>query len=191
MTASSAIMLTRVQRSVQTDGNHLDFHPHKPHHRNSSSIRDQVRVLAQDLLILSRSAVKGSCQRGSSETQSSLPVVQSVHLSPQSSQLMTKQSQFIKSLLVCLIFYTHDYSHCFPQPYSSLSRPFLKCYLQNCTELFSLTIAEQSTEITSFALQAELLFIHPSTALASFSTTNNHVELVVFFYPAQSFSAEL
>lgn len=112
-----------------------------------------------------------------------MPVVQSLPLSPQSSQFTTKQLQFIKSLLVCLIFYTPNYSQCFSQICSSLSRSFLKCCPQNCTEFFSFTITQQSREITSCALQAKLLFIHPSTAFASFSTTHNHVQLVILFYP--------
>lgn len=49
---------------------------------------------------------------------------------------------------------------------------------------------KHSTEITSCTLQAKLLFIHPSTAFAFFSTTHNHVQLVILFYPTpQSFSA--
>lgn len=80
---------------------------------------------------------------------------------------------------------------CTASPCSNLSKSFTKSYPQNCTKLSSLTIAEQSSVITSCALQAELLFIHPSTAFASFSTTNNHVQLVILFYAPQSFSAEL
>lgn len=105
-----------------------------------------------------------------------------VSLSLQISQF-TKQSQFVKSLLICLIFYTPDFSHCFSWAHSSLSRSFLECYPQNCTVFFSLTITPPSTEITSCTLQAKLLFIHPSTAFASFSTTHNHVQLVILFYP--------
>lgn len=50
-------------------------------------------------------------------------------------------------------------------------------------QFFCLAIAQQSTKITSCALQAKLLFIHRSTAFASFSTTHNHVQLVILFYP--------
>lgn len=115
---------------------------------------------------------------------------------PSPPQLRTTQFQFIKLLLVCFIFYIHYCFHCFPlfqlfQTCSSLSGSFTKSYPQSCNELSSLTIAEQSPVITSCALQAELLFIHPSTAFASFSTTNNHVQLVTLFYAPQSFSAEL
>lgn len=107
-------------------------------------------------------------------------------------QITTKQCQFIKSLSVRLIFYIPDYFRCFPQCHSSLSRPFVKCYPQNCREILSLTITQQSTEITSYASQAKLLFICPSTAFASFSTIHNHVELVILLYPfPQSSSAEL
>lgn len=49
-------------------------------------------------------------------------------------QITTKQCQFIKSLFIRLLFYIPDYSHCFPQCHSSLSRPFVKCYPQNCRD---------------------------------------------------------
>lgn len=95
-------------------------------------------------------------------------------------------------MFVRLFFYIPDYSRCFPQCHSSFSRPFVTCYPQNCREILSLTITLQSTEITSYALQAKLLFICLSTAFASFSTIHNHVQLVILFYPfPQSSSAEL
>lgn len=153
-----------------------------------------LQVLIQSL-VLSHSAVKAIAANREAQ-KLRICCMFSLSLPPQTPQLRTTQFQFIKLLLVCFIFYIHYCFHCFPlfqlfQTCSSLSRSFTKSYPQNCTELSSLTIAEQSSVITSCALQAELLFIHPSTAFASFSTTNNHVQLVTLFYVPQSFSAEL
>jgi len=60
VTDSSAILLTTVQRNCshrQEDRNHWNFQPLKVHHRNPSSIRDQIRALTQSLM-LSLSTVK-------------------------------------------------------------------------------------------------------------------------------------
>lgn len=74
------------------------------------------------------------CKWGSSQIQSPLPVVQSLPLFSSVLQITTKQCQFIQSLFIRLLFYIPDYSHCFPQCHSSLSRPFVKCYPQNCRD---------------------------------------------------------
>lgn len=99
--------------------------------------------------MLPLSAVKGIAVNGEALIQSTACCAVSPPFSSVL-QITTKQCQFIKSLFVRLIFYILDNSRCFLQCHSTLSRPFMKCYPQNCREILSLTIAQQSTEITSY-----------------------------------------